>query len=376
MGYSLDSSTNTTIVYSTAVMAAVTAATGAHTLHVKAWGNHGAACDTDVAIVVMVNPSGTNGVSVSSPASGATVTSPFALSATASTCSSQSVTVMGYSLDNAASLSVVNGTSVKAQVTAATGTHALHVRAWGNQGASCDMDVALTVASSAPVIPANAISVSSIQTLSNWGAVNDTGGGGGSNGTTSIVGSPSLSGHAREFATNYSSSGDERYFVAFGDDTTSTNFLYDGWVYVANPSSDIANLEMDMNQVMANGQTVIFGFQCDGYSGTWDYTANEGTPENPSDHWLHSNAACKVSNWSTNAWHHVQISYFRDEAGNVTYQAVWLDGVEQQLNVTVPSAFALGWAPTLLTNVEVDGLGSSGSSTIYMDNLTIYRWAP
>ena len=145
-------------------------------------------------------------------------------------------------------------------------------------------------------------------------------------------------------------------------------------MYLASPSGDIANLEMDMNQVMANGQTVIFGFQCDGYSGTWDYTANEGTPQNPSDQWLHSNAACKVSNWSTNTWHHVQISYSRDNSGNVTYQAVWLDGVEQQLNVTVPSAFALGWAPTLLTNFEVDGLGSSGSSTVYLDNLTVYRW--
>jgi hypothetical protein len=378
MGYSLDSSTNTTIVYSTAVMAAVTAAAGAHTLHVKAWGNKGAACDTDVAITVTTSPSGPNGISVSSPAKGASVTSPFDLSATASTCSSQTIRAMGYSLDNSTITTIVSSTSMNAQVTAAAGAHTLHVLAWGNQDASCDTNVAITVtgsvASAAPVVPPNAISVSSIQTLTNWTAINDTVGGGGSKGTMSIVGSPSLSGHAREFVTSYSSSGDELYFVALGDDTTSTNFLYDGWVYLASPSSDIANLEMDLNQVMANGQTVIFGFQCDGYSGTWDYTANEGTPEIPSDRWLHSNAACKVSNWSTNTWHHVQIGYSRDGSGNVTYQAVWLDGVEQQLNVTVPSAFALGWAPTLLTNFEVDGLGSSGSSTVYLDNLTIYRW--
>jgi hypothetical protein len=40
---------------------------------------------------------------------------------------------------------------------------------------------------------------------------------------------------------------------------------------------------MDMNQVMPNGQIVIFGFQCDGWSGTWDYTANKGTLEKPID---------------------------------------------------------------------------------------------
>jgi hypothetical protein len=70
----------------------------------------------------------------------------------------------------------------------------------------------------------------------------------------------------------------------------------------------------------------------------------------------------------------VQIAYSRDDAGNVTYQSVWLDDVEQDINATVPSSFVLGWGPTLLTNLQVDGLGASGSSTVWLDNLTIYRW--
>jgi hypothetical protein len=41
----------------------------------------------------------------------------------------------------------------------------------------------------------------------------------------------------------------------------------------------------------------------------------------------------------------------------------------------VRSAFALGWAPTLLTNFQVDGsLSTSGTATAYLDDLTIYRW--
>jgi hypothetical protein len=160
----------------------------------------------------------------------------------------------------------------------------------------------------------------------------------------------------------------------FGDNTAVTNFLYDGWVYVARPSNSIANIEFDMNQVMSNGQTVIFGFQCDGYSGTWDYTANEGTPQVFSDVWLNSPFPCNPRNWSTNTWHHVQITYSRDSYGSVTYQSVWFDGVEHDLNATVKSAFALGWAPVLLTNFQVDGYGASGSSTAYLDNLTVYTW--
>jgi hypothetical protein len=161
--------------------------------------------------------------------------------------------------------------------------------------------------------------------------------------------------------------------VAFGDDTSSTNFFYDGWVYLSGSASNIANLEMDVNQVMPNGQSVLFGLQCDGWEGTWDYTANTGTPTQPTDEWVHSSAACNPRYWSANTWHHVQASYSRDGAGNVTYQSVWLDSVEAPINATAPSAFALGWSPVLLTNFQVDGL-ETGSSTVYLDNLTISRW--
>jgi hypothetical protein len=383
MGYSLDSSTDTTVVDSTAVRATVTASTGNHTLHVKAWGRQGAACDTDVSITVTAQATGSGGssvISVSSPAKGASVTSPFALSANASTCESQSVASMGYSLDGSSDTTVVDGKAVSAEVTAGSGAHTLHVKAWG-KGVSCDTDVAITVkggsnsgTTGGPSIASDAVSVSEIQTLSDWKATHDTGGPGSSSGNMSIVSSPSLSDHARRFVTKYSNEGDERYSANFGDDTSATNFVYDGWVYVAGSTQEVANLEMDLNQVMPNGQTVIYGFQCDGYSGTWAYSENAGTPTKPSVKWVPSKANCNVRDWSTNTWHHVQVSYSRSSTGKVTYQAVWLDGVEQSMNVTVSSAFALGWSPTLSTNFQVDGVGSSGSTTLYLDKLVVYRW--
>ncbi len=229
----------------------------------------------------------------------------------------------------------------------------------------------------APTIPQNAIGVSSIQTLSNWIAATDieSGSGGGATGTMTLVSSPSYgAGQALKFVTNFTVSGDERYSVVFGDDTSATNFVWDGRIYLDHSVSSIANLEMDMNQVLANGQTVIYGVQCDGYSGTWDYTINAGTPQIPVDEWVHSNTPCNVQNWSTQTWHHVQVQYSRDDSGNVTYKSVWLDGVQSVINATVPSAFALGWGQVLLTNFEVDGLGASGSSTVYLDDLIVYRW--
>ncbi len=316
-------------------------------------------------------------VSINSPGNGADVSSPFALSADAATCSSQPVSTVGYSLDNSTDTSIVNGTSLNAQVAAGAGAHTLHVKAWGNQGAACDTDVAITVAggANASLVPALSASVSNIESLSNWIAIFDTATGSGTApGSTSIVSSPSQSGHARAFTTRFTNSGGARYSVSFGDDDTSTNFFYDGWVYLNSSASQIANLELDMNQTMENGQTALFGFQCDGYTSTWDYTKNAGTPTAPIDQWVHSGAHCNPRSWSINTWHHVQVYYSRDGSGNITYHSVWLDGAQQDINATVNSAFALGWGPTLTTNLQVDGLGSSGSPTLYLDNLTIYRW--
>jgi hypothetical protein len=153
MGFSLDSGTDTTVVHSASISAQVTAAAGKHTLHVKAWGDKGEACVTDVAITVAGDTpaSPASGVSVSTPANGASVTSPFALSAAAATCSSQPVNAMGYSLDSGANTAVVESKSLTVQVTAAAGTHTLHVKSWGSNGASCDTNLTLTVGDAATV---------------------------------------------------------------------------------------------------------------------------------------------------------------------------------------------------------------------------------
>jgi K+-transporting ATPase ATPase A chain len=100
------------------------------------------------------------------------------------------------------------------------------------------------------------------------------------------------------------------------------------------------------------------------------------TPEQPIDKWIHSNVSCPdPKTWEPNAWHHVQISYSRDDLGNVTYGSVVLDGNQSDfVGATGNSAFALGWGSTLLTNFQLDGLGPDGSITAYLDKLTVSRW--
>lgn len=266
---------------------------------------------------------------------------------------------------------------MNASISAGAGSHTLHVKSWGMLGTSCDEDISVAVTTGGTTansaVPSNAITVSNVQANGGWQAAHDPATGSTASGSMNMTSSPSRSGNARQFNTSFTNGGGEIYDVAFENDPNSTNFFYDAWVYLTNSASNMQSLEMDMNQVLSNGQTVIYGFQCDGLSGTWDYTANTGSVKNSVDTWVHSSAPCNVRNWAPNQWHHVQISYSRDGSGNVTYHSVWLDGAESQINATVLSVFALGWTPALVTNFQVDGIGS-GSNTVYLDELTISRW--
>ncbi|HEY3626883.1 MAG TPA: hypothetical protein VGL00_11370 [Terracidiphilus sp.] len=314
------------------------------------------------------------GVIVYSPANGADVSPGFSLTAFANWCGDQSVTTLGYSLDGSSYTATVSNQNLQTAISTGSGWHTVHVKAWGQYGNVCVTDVSVNVAANTSLVPYNSTSIGAIENLGNWQAYHDGGTGGWSSGAMNTVSSPSLSGSARQFYTTYGNYGGERYHVAFDDDENAHNFVYDAWVYLDGSAANIGNLEMDLNQTMPNGQTVIFGFQCDGYSGTWDYNANWTGPDHASNTWMHSSARCNVRSWGRNQWHHIQISYSRTDYGVVTYHDVFVDGADQPINATAPSAYALGWAPVLLTNFQVDGLGGGGSINLYLDNLAIYRW--
>jgi hypothetical protein len=174
----------------------------------------------------------------------------------------------------------------------------------------------------------------------------------------------------------YSDHGGERFSISFGNSTSATHFVYDAYVYLVDPS-EVQNLEMDINQVMADGQTVIFATQCSGSSGTWEYTTDVTVDGKRTGHWKASNIPCDPMKWTANCWHHVQIASSRDSSGNVTYDWVNLDGTTSTFaNATGRSALSLGWAiGDLSLNFQLDGSSKlSESITAYVENLTIYRW--
>jgi hypothetical protein len=219
-------------------------------------------------------------------------------------------------------------------------------------------------------IPTNAVS-SEILDGKTWAYERDQAISGDARGSTAYPATTPLYDNAREFYMTYSSRGGVRWHLSFAKDTKATHFVYDTYVYIVDPTQ-IANIELDMNQVMADGQTVILGTQCSIYSKTWEYTLiASGT------HWHASNIPCNPQTWAANTWHHVQIATHRDDAGNVTYDWVNLDGTHSEFqNATGNSAERAGWQPgTLLINFQLDGASKdSGTIRAYVHELTVLRW--
>lgn len=367
MGYSIDS--GKAVIEPTSFSARASATSGTHVLHVKCWGQ---GVHDEALVTIKVGSAASN--------SGTAATPQFSLPSGQYT--SQQVVSLGeatagatihYTMDGTAPSTASPVYSGPISVTASMVIEAMAAApGYGNSGLA---RASYTIAKKSQAdIPANAIQVTGIQAMPGWRTKHDPATGGTANGTMSMADNPTLSGQTAKYDTSYSSYGGVLYSVTYGSDPLPSNFVYDAQVWIAS-GSKIGNLEMDNNQVLANGDTVIYAFQCAGTSGTWDYSENAGTRSNPAVKWVKSNAPCDPQTWATDTWHHVQISYSRDDAGNVTYHSVWLDGVETPINQTVMSDFSLGWKKgVMVANFQVDGGKAGGSSTLYLDDLTISRW--
>lgn len=214
-------------------------------------------------------------------------------------------------------------------------------------------------------------------TINDWCWTHDSGTPGSASATSSLVASPSLDGQSRRFVITFAGGGGLRAsaYLGVGNlDTTSTQFTYDTQLQFSD-TTHVARVELDMNQVLSSGDTVIFGTQCDFVGGFWQYTSNVAGAAT----WNNSTIPCTKSAWTANTWHHIQVGTHRDSVGNVTYDYVNFDGTRQNFGaITVNSHFALGWTPlgTKLVNVQVDSDTTGGTFNLYLDSFSVVGSQP
>ena len=210
--------------------------------------------------------------------------------------------------------------------------------------------------------------ITQLDALTNWLGEHDGATNGGAQGGSAYP--VTIGGRqARSFPSDYSNHGGMRYHVHYDTDTQAKHFIYAGDLYVEDPSQ-IAQMELDNNQVTQDGKTYIYGCQFNANDNSFDITWQD-----TQCHWKPSSAKGNPKQWPAKTWLHFEILSHRDDAGNITYDAVHLDGKTQQIGTTLPSARNIGWGVGhLLVNLQIGGANASGSARVYGSNLQVARW--
>jgi len=317
-------------------------------------------------------------ITVGSPVNGTRITSSVLIRAHNVGCDGLAPVAFGYSIDDVEDI-VPGQSSYDIDSTTrdlSPGIHTIYFKSWTNERACPVASTTFTIEDDAnatgPSIPSSAISSGDLDGSSKWTEEHDGGTPGKSKGTTSYPAKTPAYDDSREFRMTYSDQAGERWSNTFIKDANASHFVLDTYVLLPKPS-EVKNLELDINQVIANGETIILSTQCSGEVGRWEY----GDTVGKHDHWKSSNIKCNPAEWQANVWHHIEIGEHRDANGFVTHDWVTVDGDYSAFdNATLESAHFLDWGKgDVNTQFQIEGSSTgSGTVTAYIHKFTVYRW--
>jgi hypothetical protein len=303
------------------------------------------------------------GVTISSPAPGATTASPVHFVASAS--STQPIVAMTIYVDNV-SMFTTHTDHLDTSLDLAAGQHYIVIQAWdaSNLVMKAPENILISTSSQAPA-SSGAVAHAGIQTTPGWESCTVCAGvnAQGPVATYSMgehVASPSLSGQAAQFSISGSTPyADAIWWKQLGADNGKTNFQYDLDFYLTQPQFAQA-LEFDANQSTGN-MKFIFGTQCnikgDGQWDVWDTAGNT---------WRPTGIACAMP--AAFQWHHLTWQFYRD-ASTVHFVSVTLDGVTHYVN-RVYNAKPVN-AAELNVAFQMDGDYAMHPVSAWLDNVTL-----
>jgi hypothetical protein len=281
---------------------------------------------------------------------------------------------------------LVSSSKLDTFVTISQGKHNVVVQAWDSTGAFFKTPLALTVSGTTPTPtptptatptptpvpglpapPSTAVTKSNIDQMAGWDSCTVCAGIG-ANGpvaTFSMVEnqlSPSLDGKSAKFSisgtTPYS---DALWWKQLGAVDTATNFKYDVYFYITDPTAP-QSLEFDSNQ--SNGaHKFIFGTQCAAVRGEWDVWGNAA------GNWLTTGIPCKAP--TAFVWHHLTWEFKRTST-NVIYVGFTYDGVTHYVNRSYPARAAGGHE--LNVAFQMDGNSHMKAYSTWLDKVSLTYW--
>lgn len=331
-----------------------------------------------VSSLVICAPASFAGVTVTSPANGATISGTVAYAASATSSCSKGVASMGIYSAPGVLAYVSNGSKLNTSLTLSAGTYNTTVEEWDNCGGASTTPIKVTVTSSGK-------SFTNLEQSGGWSGYGQrapdfvdcspspcrnivfT--------MTKSVKSPSISGNSSAFYLAGSQAyGDTLWNNHLIGDLSSQgipdsnhtlvpsyhNFTYDVNFWMGSPGSAQA-LEFDINQFFS-GKGFIWGHECRIAGGNeWDVW------DNINSRWVHTGVSCYPN---TNSWNHLTIQVQRTSNDELLYQSITLNGVTHTLNqyynhASAPSGW---WGITI--NYQMDGDNKQTAFTAYLDQLT------
>ncbi|HEX4065038.1 MAG TPA: hypothetical protein VHZ09_03365 [Acidobacteriaceae bacterium] len=365
---------NNTLKYtvnSTSLNTTIGLTPGTYAAVVEEWDYCGGATTTGLTI----NVSSSSGVSVTTPAAGATVGSPASFVASATTGCSKGIASMGVYDDNQL-MYVVQGSQMNTQISLPSGNQNVVVEEWDQCGGAATKQMSLNVNGGKMI--------SAIQGATGWiqwgelppiDAVCNP-----CNGVTWSMAQHqsniSLSGNATKFTIGGTTPYADALFSnpimgqnsTILPDTARTlvsnlhNFTYDAYVYVTNIAVT-QSLEFDINQYPGGGVGLEWGTQCDHLgSGQWDVWNNVAAK------WVPTGAPCNMVN---NGWNHVTLTVQRQSNNDLLYQTITMNGVTYNINQTMaPFQVPSSWYG-MTVNFQMDGNYNQSANTAYLDNFNV-----
>jgi hypothetical protein len=351
---------------------------GSHKTVVQEWDYCGGS--TYAALNLTVGSGGQSGVTVSTPANGATVSSPVSYAASAATTCSKGVASMGIYVNNVLTY-VAQGSSLNTNLNLSSGTYHTVVEEWDHCGGAAYTPIDISVSSGGGGGGGN--DFTQLQASKGWIAYGEfppkydicTDCGPGI--TWSIKqhqSSPSMSGNSTEFSIGGTHPYADVLFTIPLIGTHSSqgmpdsdhkiipnlhNFTYDLYFYGSNLSASQV-LEFDINQFF-NGMGFIYGHQCNlGGGHQWDIW------DNVNKHWIHTGIAC---NPVSNGWNHLTIEVERTSGNELLYKTITLNGTTATVNKTYPHYNCGNWYGVGV-NYQLDGNSKQTAYSTYVDKFT------
>ena len=251
-----------------------------------------------------------------------------------------------------------------------SGAHYVVVQAWDTTGAVFKAaPMTITVSSGGGGgIPSNAKTYANVNQMTGWQWCDKCAGSGGDGpksimSMTQFLSSPSMDSKSVQFymagSSAYSSA---IWWRQLGPNPNASNFVYDLYFYVKNPSA-VQALEFDANQSL-DGKKYIFGTQCDvlGHHDwdVWD-TANHT--------WVRTGIACKAP--AAYSWNHLTLEFQR-VGGQAKFLSVTLNGNKSYINKSFwPEGVN---AQELNVAFQMDGNGHNTAYSTWLDKVNFTVW--